>query len=428
MTNLNQLNDCLAIDCNLESYSSLSSSSSTSSSTTSLSSSNKNANEDDLDKTCSKTNFSIANTVVELVTHNDNDKNNGNKFDSETSSSKFLVKNKKLNSLIHGTRRNTQQKNKNKNLKFASVESLSCDEGYVGSYSDTTNSLTTQPPPSVNTHESNDKAALSHNNLNRLLSPHDQLELLKFLLEHTFDVILEDQASSALDSREEKQEEGVPPPLDDVKTNKEENTFLIPPIYTSSNTNSNVPEFEHLLNPLKCTDSNYQSELFDIGGDAPPVGEIQQQAKCNSMQNICSNEFSSSFENDYSWTFINTDLSKCEKLRVIQEEINRLKDEQERMDEEEMMTSKWRFILERKRRLELRKNELLREDEIDAQAYLNEIEMNLDYFTHEGLVSDMEDINFSMDQMLRFKTNTMAFNLRNYHKHVSDQQVIKSHM
>ncbi len=422
MTNLNQLNDCLAIDCNLESYSSLSSSSSTSSSTTSLSSSNKNANEDDLDKTCSKTNFSEANTV-ELETQNDNDQKNGNKFEPEAYCSKFVVKNKKINSLIHGTRRNTQQKNKNKNLKFASVESLSCDEGYVGSYTDTTNSLTTQPPPIVNTHESNDKAALLHNNLNRLLSPHDQLELLKFLLEHTFDVILEDQGSSAL----EPKEEGAP--LDEVKTNKEENTFLIPPIYASSNTNSNVPEFEHLLNPLNSPNSYYQSELFDIVSDAPPSGEMQQQqqqqqqAKCNSMQSMCSNEFSSSFDNDYSWTLINTDLSKSEKLRVIQEEINRLKDEQERMDEEEMMTSKWRFILERKRRLELRKNELLREDEIDAQAYLNEIEMNLDYFTHEDLVSDMEDINFSMDQMLRFKTNTMAFNLRNYHKHVSDQQV-----
>lgn len=414
MTNSNQLDDCLAIDCNLESYSSLSSSSSTSSSTTSLSSSNKNEKDKFTTEETNNNNSNVYHTKPDLDTH---------KYDT----SNIEIKNKKLNSLIHGNKKNTQR-SKNKNLKFASVESLSCDEGYVGSYSDTTTSLNMRPPKVDSAAASatdTNKTTMLQNNLNRLLCPQDQLELLKFLLDHTFNVILEDQSPQSTDTGSSSEYLHANNELDSKANQKEENSFFIPPIYSSSslsNNNSNECEFENLLNTnLNCSNPYYQTE-FDIV-DNLQFGE-QSNIKFNSMSNVtCETEWCSNFD-DYSWTSINTDLTKAEKLKMIQEEINRLKDEQERMDQEEMMTDKWRFILEKKRRLELRKNELEIEDKIDAQAYLNEIEMNLDYFTHEDLVSNVEDYNFSIDQMLRFKENTMAFNLRSYHKQVLDQQVI----
>ena len=199
-------------------------------------------------------------------------------------------------------------------------------------------------------------------------------------------------------------------------------TFCIPPIYSAS---SNELDFENLLR-----NSDSDSAEFDLVDEtcqtlrkecshSAIAFEADKQSECF-LGALDSGDENSSLE----WMCTVTDLSKREKLQLIQEEINRLKAEQERMDEQDMMTCKWRFILERKRRLELRRRELCREDEIDAQAYLNEIEMNLDYFMHEDLENEREeDYNFAIDQMLKFRTNTMAFNLRNYHKHVTDHKV-----
>ena len=211
MMHTNKLSDCLAIDCNIEAYSSLSSSSSTSSSTTSLSSSNKNTHDEDEKPPHSK--IHTLNTVISEFT--DAPKASfesvinsaSSLLDLTSSSGKLTLKNKKLNSLINGgggvtTRRNVS-KAKSKILsqsKFASVECLSCDEGYVGSFTDNTlldmrsgpaatscEQTSAAPPPPPRLEES-----LQHD-LNRLLSPQDQLELLRFLLEHSISLAPEQQ-------------------------------------------------------------------------------------------------------------------------------------------------------------------------------------------------------------------------------------------
>ena len=70
------------------------------------------------------------------------------------------------------------------------------------------------------------------------------------------------------------------------------------------------------------------------------------------------------------------------------------------------------------------REEFRREDLIDTNAYLNEIEMNMDYFQSE--LKELYDQNVnssywdsdpvSMDSMLTYKSNREAFNLRSYHR------------
>lgn len=387
MTDSNQINvdtrpaplmleNCLAIDClNLESYSSLSSSSSTSSSTTSLSSSNnKNTHPDDL-----------------------NTKQKDDTMPLEMTS-KLFIKNKKLNSLINSHRhsKNTQIRKS----KFASAECSSCDEGYVGSYTDTSNTLTKIKPIAVNLESDivEIKDSNLQQNLNKLLSPNDQLELLKFLLQHTFNIPLEYSEPSLSN-------------FDETTSSKsyesEDPSFFIPTIYDSSI----ELQFDNLLqNPNLNQLPSYYATEFDI------ADKLQLSDTMETPENV---ELTTLEDFNSEWTWDHLDLSKNEKLLLIQEEINRLKYEQDKMDELDMMTHKWRFILERKRRLELIKTELSQEDSIDAQAYLNEIEMNIDYYTHDpSSTSSLLEVDFAVDQMLKFKTNKMAFNLRDYHRNL----------
>ena len=92
--------------------------------------------------------------------------------------------------------------------------------------------------------------------------------------------------------------------------------------------------------------------------------------------------------------------------------------EQERLDELEMQSRDWRRLLEKRARLAKHKHELSEEDQVDVSAYLNEIEMNLDYFQSS---SSSTDTDLFIDTLLRFSTNKMAFNLRNYHRSIEQE-------
>jgi hypothetical protein len=309
--------------------------------------------------------------------------------------SRPLLKNKKLNSLINGHRhaRNTPIRKS----KFASAECSSCDEGYVGSYTDTTTTTNilaaAKPVTSAENLAQNGQLNLQQN-LNKLLSPSDQLELLKFLLQHTLHVPLEaaTAAAAAGDTHESCE-------------------FFIPPIYDDSREKL---EFDTLLQNPNCHQlPAYYASQFDIFDKLhlsedkllmPPPPPPPQH------------EFNSNLTDEWTWDHL--DLSKRERLLLIQSEINGLRAAQDKMDEIDLMSAnKWRFILERRRRLEQIKSELSHEDTIDAQAYLNEIEMNIDYYTHDHDLAASQ-VDFGVDQMLTFKTNKMAFNLRDYHRNL----------
>ena len=70
--------------------------------------------------------------------------------------------------------------------------------------------------------------------------------------------------------------------------------------------------------------------------------------------------------------------------------------------------------------MEQLQRELSMEDGIDNEAYLNEIEMNVDHFQSAGLwvACGQGGEDMVIDTLLRFRTNRMAFNLRNYHRSV----------
>lgn len=88
--------------------------------------------------------------------------------------------------------------------------------------------------------------------------------------------------------------------------------------------------------------------------------------------------------------------------------------EQEKADEIEMRSLNWRRLLEQRASVEKRRLELLEEDHVDGNAYLNEIEMNLDHFQSGGDMSEDDMI----DTLLTFRSNKMAFNLRQHHKNI----------
>ena len=92
--------------------------------------------------------------------------------------------------------------------------------------------------------------------------------------------------------------------------------------------------------------------------------------------------------------------------------LNSIRLEREKQDELEMYTRNWRFILERKQSDEAKQREFSAEDNVDLDAYLNEIDMNFEYYHRDELKSELD---FVDDLKLRFRNNKLAFNLRAYH-------------
>lgn len=98
--------------------------------------------------------------------------------------------------------------------------------------------------------------------------------------------------------------------------------------------------------------------------------------------------------------------------------------EQEKLEELELRTLNWRRLLDKRTHLQKLKRELSEEDHIDGSAYLNEIEMNLDYFQSSAIDAHAghdQDEDVLIDTLLKFRTNKMAFNLRQYHESIEKE-------
>lgn len=116
-------------------------------------------------------------------------------------------------------------------------------------------------------------------------------------------------------------------------------------------------------------------------------------------------------------------LLKEEIVEIINEQrVQRV--ERERLEDAEMRSYNWRRLLDQRCRLEQFQRELSMEDHIDSNAYLNEIEMNVDHFqSAEDLRACMgQEEDMFIDTLLKFRTNRMAFNLRNYHRTIELQR------
>ena len=273
-----------------------------------------------------------------------------------------------------------------------------------------------------------DKLATLQSQLSKLLTPEEQLNLLQFLMQNTLNSVYMPQNEATTD---EPISIGPETSQSEVAESCEDTGFFIPAIFAPRS--QEALDFENLLSE-PATPYYADSTEFDIVhklqiNDEEPA-TLSDFVECETNQCQCNvDEYTElAFNAEWLDSWKNMDLSKKEKLRLLQIELNRLKCEQDEMEAVEMMTDKWRFILEKRRRLEIIRGEYEREDRIDADAYLNEIEMNMDYFTLDVASNDEReaDFNFSMDQMLRFKTNRMAFNLRHYHKYVTEKKVSQS--
>lgn len=90
--------------------------------------------------------------------------------------------------------------------------------------------------------------------------------------------------------------------------------------------------------------------------------------------------------------------------------------ELEQLEELAMYGKNWRVILEQRRAKESQERQMAHEDHVDLNAYLNEIQMNVDYYQTDTCDESM------VDTLLRFRDNEMAFNLRLNHNAIEHQR------
>ncbi|CAF0746810.1 unnamed protein product [Brachionus calyciflorus] len=126
---------------------------------------------------------------------------------------------------------------------------------------------------------------------------------------------------------------------------------------------------------------------------------------------------------DLSASFLLDSTEEIEKLS--QQVLNEKKDE-ENLDECEMATTNWRKIVEKRKLNEIKSREFSLEDECDLNAYLNEIDMNLDYSQLDQIYLNSKMIFLDVDQFLKFRNNKMAFNLRKYHEYLLEEKKPKA--
>jgi hypothetical protein len=112
-------------------------------------------------------------------------------------------------------------------------------------------------------------------------------------------------------------------------------------------------------------------------------------------------------------------VNQVETKQLVFELFNR-QVELEQLEMFEMYGNNWRAILDEKRAKENKDRQLAHEDRVDLNAYLNEIQMNVDYYQTDTDVCD--DLSVSVDTLLRFRTNEMAFNLLLNHNVIERQR------
>lgn len=337
------LDSCLAIDCNLAQNNQTPISLSSSSSTTS---------------TCSSSTIDNSNMNTSAVAALISSKMaNLNKRMSKKSN--YLILNKNIQKSFAAQYPNTSS-NLSSPCASSSSECLSSDEGYVGSYSDTSVQQQQQQISNDQIHFFQYLLSINHqfNNNNN----NDQIELIK------------------------------------PDSSQVEFEFKIPDLFTQK------PELDDIsLKFFNLISENSQNEDFlstfdwliptDCGPSSPP---------CLCIDSTCSFK-------------LNT-LDELERLNAA---IAIDKREEDAQDEIELSNRlKWRGVVEKRKCREKKLKEFDEEDEVDLNAYLNEIEMNLDYIQFDH---DYDKISIDLDQMLTFRSNKMAFNLRMYHKRVHEE-------
>ena len=97
----------------------------------------------------------------------------------------------------------------------------------------------------------------------------------------------------------------------------------------------------------------------------------------------------------------------------------------DKKDETDMASSNWRQVVEKRQICAAKQGELFFEDQCDLNAYLKEIDMNLDYSQLDQIYLDSSNANTDLDQCLKFSHNKMAFNLRKYHEYLLGERSAK---
>lgn len=363
------LDNCLTVDCNIGSLSSCQfSSSSTSSSNSSISNLSKNkSNNTGNNETITQSSSSFKSSELKSPKENLNKKTTFNK-----KSQISFLDNKKLSG----------------NLSSSS-DCLSGDEGYFGSYSDSKN-MNQEP-----------KLPMSFN------QP-EQVILLKYLLQNQHITQLNNLESALTNDSNNN--------IESIKNETEKSQHEV----EKPNELHDCLEIPclNIFNPVELSEEKFTSLL-----SSSPVDEfylandIHNEQRKFDVINLLS-------RNEKNFNKFTTD-DTFDSLKLKEEVVEILKNQQtqrslqEELDEMEMRTVNWRQLLDKRTRLERYKRMVYEEDDIDLCAYLNEIEMNLDHFqSGDVLCSDNDHEDVLIDTLLKFRTNNMAFNLRNNHRNV----------
>lgn len=117
-----------------------------------------------------------------------------------------------------------------------------------------------------------------------------------------------------------------------------------------------------------------------------------------------------------------------ESLIEIEQLFKQILDERldaQKKDETDMASHNWRRVVEKRQMSAAIQCELTFEDQCDLNAYLNEIDMNLDYSRLDQVYLNSSNLNNDLDQCLKFSHNKMAFNLRQYHEYLLGERCAK---
>ena len=393
-------------------------------------------------------------------------------FDSSlTSNNKNLINtqliNKKLQ-LISNTNKSCSKRNPSKSSSSigsfltnskkhlsSSNDCLSSDEGYFGSFSDT--SLATSKL------KSND--LISAASFEKDQQQH-QLMLLQFLLHQQ----TQSQSTKNIDTTSTISSAETVSLTDIVNASQKEinDTHSIFPLnlFSGKEDDSFSMSSFFLDSPIQSLIEPTNNDLFDFFSK-PSQSSYSFQPKQHQYTNqsteetspVCFKCFTSntSINNESDLIYLSmiwSDLNSCnlclspsffcssthnlhqnqkqrrnpESLSSLLSQLQTERMERAQADELEMRSQNWRRLLEHRTQADRLRQELITEDLIDCSAYLNEIEMNLDYFQSIQAAETTNNSNTNClgvyvddGHLLKFRTNRMAFNLRQYHAEIELQ-------
>lgn len=258
----------------------------------------------------------------------------------------------------------------------SSSDCLSGDEGYFGSYSDKKNY--------------NHEAAVKQVHP-APFGQQEQVFLLKYLLQNQHMTQMNNVETST------------------PSVNIQQTSFESTPAQSNSN--------EDVVSQMTCLNifSPPKMDSFTSLLSSPTTEEYDNDGNTKfDVFNLLSTSEKNFSQHNYE-ELENLKLKK--EIADIMDEQIRQRDEKQRLEELEMQSLNWRKMLDQRARLEKCKREISNEDHVDLIAYLNEIEMNLDHFQYgQEISNDTEDV--LIDTLLKFRTNQMAFNLRDHHRYI----------